>query len=167
MPDLIHVAQFQDLLLSVSSVICFFLQFLSFPSLFVSLHWTLREPLVEEAVFADRSRAKPQATFARGSPSSRPDSTPARPTRARVCVGVIQNSPGSIDIPCSSRALLVGCWPDFYLTGERREQRQTAATLATETADHQFVNTWKKSKSPTRKRDFRARLSSSDLSVMG
>lgn len=56
-------------------------------------------------LFADRPRARPQVTFARGSPSSRPDSTPARPTRIHVCVGVIQNSPGSIDIPCSSRVL--------------------------------------------------------------
>jgi len=72
------------------------------------------------AVVGESLFARPQATFARGSPSSRPDSTPARPTRIRV--GVLQNSPGSIDTLCSSRVLLVGCWPDFYLTGERRER---------------------------------------------
>jgi len=61
-------------------------------------------------------------------PSSRPDSNPGALVRG-ACVGVIQNSPGSIDIPirpraappCSSRVFLVGCWPDFHPTEERRK----------------------------------------------
>jgi len=65
-------------------------------------------------------------------PSSRPDSNPGAFV-CGACVGVIQNSPGSIDIPirpraalCSSRVFLVGCWPDFHPTEERRKRGRSS-----------------------------------------
>jgi len=120
-----------------------------------SFHSTvdLVRAILEKLFFAGQSQARPQATFARRSPSSRPDSIPVWPTRICVCVGVIQNSPGVDRYPVqllhAPRGLLSWFSPYERVT----EAAMDGCSLTTEIAERRWLLICKYPEG-TRKHDF-------------